>query len=674
MADEPSAALNPLFVEKLASSGLDPSDAVDLGIYWEDAAPSDFPYQLGGMRIPYFDPVDGSDTGFFRFRYLEELPRPKTGFAALVKPKMIRYAQPVGTMPRVYFPRVLPWDRVLSSPGEPIIITEGELKACCAARHGFICLGLGGVWSWKARARGKEVLDDLLVINWTGRTVRIVFDSDAIDNPKILAAENHLANALSNLGAVVQVIRLPKLEDGKKIGLDDFLLHGSGGPEALKALLRDTPPWLSFAMLHKLNEEVTYIRSIGRVYTNKTRVMMRPDAFTQHAYAPWRYMDLTVNPPKERSAPEQWIKWSARAEVEDVTFAPGQPERIGNKLNTWEGWGCEPVAGDVSVWKRLLQHLFDGDETKIRWFEQWCAYPLQNPGTKLYTACLLWGLHKGTGKTAVAYMLGKIHGSGFIEIKNKDLRSGFNGWAANRTLIYGDEITANDSRVDADWLKGVITQHNVRINEKFQVPYVLPDCANYLFSSNHPDALFIEDGDRRYFVHQVTNEPLPQVFYEEMDDWMHHDGGPSALFHYLLTSVDMSGFAPRARALHTADKDQMVEAVRSDIGSFVAMLKANPAALLTHGNHVVKLLTSQDILDMYDPYQKTKVTANGVAREMTRQGFYKANRGNPIRCGNQQLRVWIADPLSTSELIDASPQALADIYRDGQNARLQRKF
>src|SRR5262249_29625735 len=68
----------------------------------------------------------------------------------------------------------------------------------------------------------RELIDDLAAIAWQGRTVYIVFDSDAVSNSNVAWAEHHLAEELAGLGAMVKIVRLPHGET--KVGLEDFLV------------------------------------------------------------------------------------------------------------------------------------------------------------------------------------------------------------------------------------------------------------------------------------------------------------------------------------------------------------------------------------------------------------------------------------------------------------------
>lgn len=161
--------------------------------------------------------------------------------------------------------------------------------------------------------------------------------------------------------------------------------------------------------------------------------------------------------------------------------------------------------------------------------------------------------------------------------------------------------------------------------------YVVPDCINYYFTSNHPDAFFLEDDDRRFFIHEVTQPPLPEIFYAEYDLWL-DTGGSSAVFDYLL-HLDVSDFNPAATAFRTMAKDRMIADGQSDLGGWVRSLQATPDYVLRIGEIPLTkdLYTSKELLQLYDPSGKTGTTANGLGRELRRAGIMYVFNGRPIR-------------------------------------------
>jgi hypothetical protein len=594
------------------------------------------------MRIPYFG-IDGERTSFFRVRYLEEPP----GWGALVE-KPQRYAQAPGSLNEVYLPPVHDWAATASDPTVPLVLTEGEVKALAACVRGVPTIGLGGVDVWRSSRRGLALLPPMEDIDWARRRVCVLFDSDTVKNPNVVRAQRQLAEVLAAKGAQVSLLALPPAMDGSKVGLDDYLLTHSDAD--FQELLSRAPAWDESRRLWELNEEVTYIRTPGIILERGTGDLINYKDFVSHKYANRSYMEQRANASGtvtlvRKPLADRWIKWEARSELRRITYAPGKPEIHESQWNTWKGLGVEPAPGTVAPWSRLLDHLFGADKEARGWFEKWCAYPLQHPGTKLYTSVVMWGVKQGTGKTLIGYTLKRIYGKNAIEIKDTDLRGAFNDWAENKQFVVGDEVTGSDKRADADKLKGLITQDTMRVNKKFLPPFTIPDCINYFFTSNHPDAFFMDDDDRRSFVVNVEVDPLPGEFYREYDGW-YKGLGASHLLHHLL-SLDLAGFDPHAQAHRTIAREDMIIHARSDLSSWVHMLIEDPQThLAVLGRSIAEgcdLFTSQQLLAAYrhaNDSRGNNVTANGLGRELRRCGVAQVCKGQALRTHHGWVRLY----------------------------------
>jgi hypothetical protein len=410
----------------------------------------------------------------------------------------------------------------------------------------------------------------------------------------------------------------------------------------LTELTERRQPLTQVRKLFALNNELVYIRDKGIVIDQGSSNKMSSVHFKE-VYQTSDYAELTINENgavslKKAPVAVSWLKWPLRREVNAMTYKPGSPRfndgncRCQSEYNLWPGWGCQPTEGDVQPFLDLIDHLFNSsDPADKQWFLRWCAYPFQYPGTKLFTAAVIHGVKHGTGKSLVGYTLGRIYGKNFTEINQTSLHGGFNGWAEAKQLVMGDDVTGSNKRADNDLLKKMITQSELRVNTKFMPEYVVPDCVNYLFTSNHPDAFFLENDDRRFFIHEVQVGPLDEMFYMDYMLWL-DTTGPAALFHHLL-HLDLDGFNPSGPARRTAAKEQMTADTRSDIGDWVHRLKADPDTVLRVGEIVAPgdLFTSGELLAFYDPLNQHRVTANGLSRELRRAAVPRANGGSPIR-------------------------------------------
>jgi hypothetical protein len=118
------------------------------------------------------------------------------------------------------------------------MITEGVLKALAATQEGVPCIGLMGMWNWSLKRTDKNaprlLIPDLADIDWRGKQVLIVCDSDPTRKPGVNHGSAELGRILTDRGADCVISRPPlgpRGEDGRhlKQGLDDFIVLSGGG-------------------------------------------------------------------------------------------------------------------------------------------------------------------------------------------------------------------------------------------------------------------------------------------------------------------------------------------------------------------------------------------------------------------------------------------------------------
>lgn len=627
--------------QKVLSSGIKSSEADALGMYEVvSAAKLDKSLEARPALVLPYHGIDKKPLSshprwpnFYRVRYLD---KPPADFKQAAGEKARRYAQPPNSGVCAYLPTCVDWLTIAKDPDYDIIITEGELKAAAASLADFPTIGLGGVWNFRASKEGVWFLPELEGFDWAKRNVFICFDSDYMEKPNICAAINALCTELQERGAMVKLLTLPGGAGDQKVGLDDFLVANS--PEDLKALLGHAEPLGMTESLWKLNKEVVYVEDPGLIIVEETGQKMSADKFkgesrwsTESTVQTKVTAKGDVVREKVPAAPV-WLKWPLRRSARGVTYAPGQ-ERFteDERYNTWQGWGCKPVMGNVKPWLKLTKFIFsDAEPEALEWFYDWCAYPIQNPGTKMFAGVVIHGVSQGTGKTLIGYTLGKIYGVNFKEIDDDDLEETY--WAENKQFVLGDEITGKDNRQYMNKLKRLITKQEMSINIKFVPQFSLPNCMNFMFTSNHGDSFFLEDKDRRFFVNEVVGDPLPDEFYEEYDEWYKGEGA-SHLMHWLLERKISKDFNPNAKPPRTAAKERMISATKGDLGAWVQELKEFPEQVLNMNGmkHTRDLFSSRELLQIYEAQNaNSRVTAVGLGRKLSEAGFRQVHSGQPL--------------------------------------------
>ena len=624
-------ALTPETLADLERSGLTRKDAQRMLVRsvtaeWCDAA---LGIPRAGYRMPYLD-MDGKATEFYRVRFTEFPPSGGKFGTPLKQP--VRYAQPEGTRPYIYFPPLVgsaadDWRKIAADTSQVIVFTEGEKKAAAACNHGFNCLGLGGVWSFKSNARGWSLLPEFADIDFKGRRVEICYDSDVMTKQQVHAALTELTARLIELGATVDLVYLVPQPGERKQALDDLLV--AHGAEGFNALPRETSQ--QTRAFNILNNRAVYLRDQGMFWDLDERVLM-DTAHARLTLAPLATILETKGGKTPVTVPipafDKWVLSPARRGARKLAYEPGTFETTlpDQSINVWVAPEIRPKRGAVKLWLDFVHYLFRTPE-QAEWFLKWLAYPVQRPGTKMLQAVFVYSDGQGVGKTfAVEPLMRFIYGDdNFTNLSNADLHSAFNGQLANKQFAVLNEIYIDNARERRDLManiKDMVTREQMVVNRKYAQPYVMRDCVNYYVTSNHADALAIEPEDRRFFVVEAPTEALPESTYTELDAWLRNPTDPSksgpgasAILYHLLHRIDTTDFNPKRAAMQTNARETTVRASMSHVNEFALRLAEYPDELIP--NAFRDLYTPADLLrifrDNYPNVGTPTVTALGNA-------------------------------------------------------------
>jgi hypothetical protein len=160
----------------------------------------------------------------------------------------------------------------------------------------------------------------------------------------------------------------------------------------------------------------------------------------------------------------------------------------------------------------LISHMLGGQPVEFEHFINWLASVFQT-GKKTKTAWVLQGV-PGTGK-GIFYtrILRPLFGREYVPMRElTNIEEQFNNFMKTALFLVVDEFhmasaSAATLKV-ADKLKNNISEDTVTIRE-MRSNQVEPDnYTNFLFLTNRPDAIKIEEGDRRYNVAPRQETPI----------------------------------------------------------------------------------------------------------------------------------------------------------------------
>jgi len=638
------------WLEHLAASGLDAKDAKKLGLRWltpkaaRNKLRMEFPLPHGGVYFPYFSLAGKLDTTTCRVRLLAD---PSNGYTE--DDKLPKYLQPPGTPPRIYLPPYMKWDEIAKDPEQAIIITEGEKKAAAVCKVGLPCIGLGGVWSFQQKDASVPLLADLLAFNWIGRKVTLAYDSDWTENKDIRKAAGVFARRLSERGAEVRAALLGGAPGGGKVGVDDLLV--ARGVKALHAVLD-----AAFSLTPELEATAEYRarfvliktmgcawdREDGSIYARKRFEDGFPDDTVQ-----------TMSPtgaPRNITKAQHWWQDPNKVSAKKLVLEPDQPVITARgDLNRFRGWGIDASRGSTEVWQKLLKLLFQQRTDLMSWFEQWCAYPIQHPGTKLHTAVFIYG-GQGIGKTAVGRIMLDIYGKSGRMLQDREVFGGFNGWLGDTLFALGDDLAFDERRKSRSVIKMLVDSETVEVNEKYVPSYPVDNRCNFYFTANSPGALPLDPSgiNRRFLVVEAPSErKAPREWYTKtLHNWRANGG--SGHVHDRLSKLSLKGFYPYADAPESEAKHIVVETGRSGVEAWCSEIPLHTTLVLG---------TARELYDLYRAKTNDYRTGIGMFTASLRA---VAELLPPQKIGENTLKLWAVRDIPKWR--KAKPKAIMEQY------------
>lgn len=510
-------------------------------------------YQRPALVLTYHDP-SGEPTAFKRVRYFDP---PEIGG---LRKKTIRYQQPKGTAPEVYLPRVAghDWRAVLADPQQPIIITEGEIKALSVMSNTNVpTMGLGGVFMW---ADNKTMLPLLEQTAWYRRRVFIVFDSDIDTKVGVQLAEARLAQWLLKQRAVVHSCRLPPSLDGGKQGADDFIA-AQGADAFLSALTTSRSLTDMDLRVLELNREVAYLDGEEKLIELATGNLIRKDSFTSGS----RYSTLKV-PMQQKDkivmqpVAQAWLTHPMATRYANTIFLPGGDETVrrdgATYLNSWREQPCRP--GDVSHFRDLTRFIF-GETLGEDW--EWpirlLAFKVQNQTRKIPLAIMIIG-EQGSGKSLWGALARSAFGEYGQSKNGKDIQQDWNGFLEKALFATIDDVSVRQMRANIETIRNWISEPRIERHEKYLKNREVDNYAFLIFTSNHRDAAAFAHDDRRFLVVGAPKREMGAEWYDPIYAWLRSGEAGANLYHYLL-NYDLAGWEPPIVAPTTAEKRMAYE-------------------------------------------------------------------------------------------------------------------
>lgn len=264
-------------------------------------------------------------------------------------------------------------------------------------------------------------------------------------------------------------------------------------------------------------------------------------------------------------------------QVYDYVYLPGDDRfvQINRSLyiNTYNANSLpaskQPLSSDdylaIHTVEKHFELLFP-DRFERETFLDFLAYNVQFPREKITWAVLIQGID-GAGKSWFASLMAAcIGGENVRNVPGVSLQENYTSWAEGRKMVFIEEVRmhGNNKFEILDKIKPTITNPNVTIRRMRTDGYEVPNVTNYVMFTNHPDALPVDRGDRRYFVLRTLFQTASHIqsfnaanpeYFSDLFNVLSFNG--DVIRHWFLTRRISDSFKAKGHAPDTEAKELM---------------------------------------------------------------------------------------------------------------------
>lgn len=303
----------------------------------------------------------------------------------------------------------------------------------------------------------------------------------------------------------------------------------------------------------RLEERFGYLGPDNYVWDFRYNKPVKIPIFCSGAASTYRYYNTSG---KVQDGPDEWLCDPDRRTLEGRVLIPGgaRPVTTDNKVNLWQGWGAEPLKGDLSLYFALRDYVFMDQPEAAKRFDQWAGWGMAHPERhKQNTAFLVWGKH-GIGKDLLGRAVGVCYGAHYLaSVGDEQLNTRFNALFDGALFVHAEEPTNTNNRALVNKIKKLITGHKLPIEHKGFDSFLVDNLCNVYYTSNTANGLYIERTERRFYVVEslAPEKSLPAKLAKDYATWLDTKEGVAALLHYFIHEVDYARYDPMAPAPET---------------------------------------------------------------------------------------------------------------------------
>ena len=321
--------------------------------------------------------------------------------------------------------------------------------------------------------------------------------------------------------------------------------------------------------LAKLEQQLIYVAAVEKHFDLSRHEVIMTESGLQNLFQPWMPSDGKGG----KLDPVKLLKLSKTKRIATrFGFHPGEPVLFteDNELtaNAYQNKFPDPA---------LLPEITDEDRARIdwtfnriadpvyrKWLLQFYAHVVQRPGVRIFSAPLIWSKTTGNGKSMLLEVVPKLLvGKRYSKSATATLLGhAHNDYMQNTWHLCLPEFkaaTMTERGSVVEMLKDWITADSITVHPKGLKAYTMVARFFITATSNHPDAIKIENDERRWAIHQLLAAQMTRAERDYIfEQFLSTPRAAGVLRRYFL-EMDLDGFDPQAPAPMTVDRQEMIE-------------------------------------------------------------------------------------------------------------------
>lgn len=245
-----------------------------------------------------------------------------------------------------------------------------------------------------------------------------------------------------------------------------------------------------------------------------------------------------------------------------------------SRVNVYWPIDVPRAVGDVTPFLEHMRKLLPNERDRLILLSYMAAC-VQYKGYKIQWAPLLQGV-EGNGKTLLTRCVAEAVGKRYVHWpKASKLAKEFNAWMLNKLFYAVEDIYVPGNRREViEELKPMITGDDLEIEGKGVDQISADVCGNFMFNSNHKDAIAKTRNDRRFcvfftaqqHVDDLARDGMAGEYMSNIYNWL-KNGGYAIVSELLHTFPIPDEFNPTTRCQRAPATTSTEEAISESLGN-----------------------------------------------------------------------------------------------------------